>query len=470
MKAKSYSIAEVFDNAEIDFTYEFYSSKHTPFIVEQLSEILGKNVVLTGDAGYHPSPLNAILLKEYNGKRPRYQLKTGSMPYNDVNPRMDFTLMWMNENAVLDYSTVLKTRLSFNHRDLQTIQNISNMDIGKLVLKMDENYLRGRFPAGSESPFSMSIKRLVPLGNFINASKVIHDMKSVFQLPINEYFALDFTEYTRGSLTFNYICGEYASDPDSVKEALQYFVLTTYQALNENEYTQKEIFELEKLTEDYLQLKNLYYNSEKFTETFKDIRVMMDLNPSPQVLKSQWHMIRNPLFQVMFESGFRKGKFNWDSEVGSFQIKDAVLSGTKISGFDLVDCKVKGCILEDVHTWGTQINNSRVKIGTLVTKSKVEGSFLENVRADRTNNINKSIIRNNGEIINCKVDDSVIFHAGIGKNAKLEEGCTLIDVKDFRPGIKQGVEIKEIRDYRWIKSLGGEKEDKGFANEFKTDY
>ena len=470
-KAKTYSVSEVFENAELDLTYEFYSSKHTDFIVEQLSDILGKNVVLTNDAYYHASPLNAILLKEYNAEKPRYKLKVGNSPYNSINPRHNFVLMWINENATLNYSTLLKTKLSFNHRKLETLSTISQMNVGKMVLKIDESYMHNRFPLAAESPFSMSIKRIVPMGNFINASEVINNMENIFRMPIQEYYALDFTEYTKGSITSNYICGDYSSQPDKVQEVFEYLVLTTYQCLNEDDYTQKEVAELKRLTEDYLNLRNLYYNSDKFIKEFKDVRVMADLNPMPEVVKAKWHMIRDPLFKLMFESGFRKGKFNWDSQAGSFQIKNAELKGTRIAGFDIVDCKLNGCILEDVHTWGTEIKNSRMKIGTLVHKNTVHESYIENVRADRANFISSSYIKNNGEIINCKVEDTIIFNAGIGKSAKLDEGCTLIESKDLRPKEpSQGMEIKEIRDYRWIKSLDGEKEEKGYGNEFKTDY
>ncbi len=468
---KSYSINEVFDNTNLDLTYEFYSSKHTPFIVEQLSEILGKNVVLTGNRSIDGSPLNAILLKEYNSKKPRYQLKTGPGDYKNAMTRNSMTLMWINEHGELNNGTGLRVKLWYNHRELQTLRNISNMDIGKMVLKMDENFLHERFPKSAESTSSMSIKKLIPLGNFINASAVINDMKSVFELPIKEYYGVDFTDYTLGTLTFNYIVGNgYSNVSDMVKEAIDYYVLITYQTLNESDYSEYEVSELRRLTEDYLKLKNLYYNSEKFQEAYPDIKVMTDLNPSPLEIKAKWHMLRDTLFNVMFESGFRKGKFNWDSESGTYQLKDVKLTGTILKGFDLIKCEMNGCILEDIHLWGTKVNNSRLRIGTLISGNKITESHLQNIRADRANQIDKGYIMNHGEIINCKVTDSIIFNAGIGKNAKLDENCTLIEPRDFRPVPKLGVIIEEPRDYKWIKSLGGERKPMEWGNEFKTDY
>lgn len=470
-KSKTYSVAEVFESAELNLTYEFYSSKHTDFIVNQLAEILGKNVVLTNDAGYHPTALNSILLKEYNADKPKYQLKVGTTAYNSINPRHNFLLMWINENASLNFSTILKTELSFKHRDLQTLNTLSHLNVPKMVLRLDEQFMHSRFPEGASSPFSMSIKRIVPMGNFINASEIISNIDNLFQMPIAEYYGIDFTNYTNGTITSNYICGNYSSKPEDVQEVFEYLILTTYQVLNESEYTQKEIEELQSLTEEYLNLRNLYYNSDKFLKEYKDVKLSVDLKSESEVIKAQWHQLRDPLFKLIFESGFKKGKFNWDSERGTYQIKEADLRGTKITGLDVLKCDITGSILENVHLWNNKIQNSRVKNATAVSKNDLQESYMENTRIDRNNKVSKSYIRNNGEIINCSVDDSIIFNAGIGKSAKLEESCTLINSKEIEPKPpKQGIKSEEVRDYRWIKSLDGEKKDKGYGNEFKTDY
>ena len=69
MYPKNYSIQEVFNNTSIGLTFEFYSSKKTAFIAEDLAKPLGKTVVVTGDEKAMPTWSSAILLKEYNGKR-----------------------------------------------------------------------------------------------------------------------------------------------------------------------------------------------------------------------------------------------------------------------------------------------------------------------------------------------------------------------------------------------------------------
>ncbi len=472
MKQKNYSIKEVFDSTRIALTFEFYSSKVDQFMVKELSEILGQQVYLTGDETYQPTYTSSILLKEYNSKRPRYQLKVGPKKYNDLNPSLRTLLMWINEHGSLDYSTNLKSVLSFEHKDLQTINSISNMDIGKMILKLDENFLYNKFPEAKKSPFSLSIKRLVPLGNFINASGIIRDLNKVFRMPMKEYYGVDFTNYTRGLLGFNYICGQnYSDNPALIEEVLQYYTITTYQVLNETDFPPSQVKELQRLTKDYQQLRILYYNADKFQEVYENIKLFIDLENHPEIIKSKWTQIRDPLFKVIFESGFDKGSFNWDSENGNYQIKDANLTNTVLENFEVINCELNACVLEDIHGWKNTIKNSRIHMGTLLQSNIIEESYLQNVRVDRNNKINKCyIINNNNEIINCKVNESIIKYAGIGKDAKLSEDSIIVAKREEPPQMLKGIEVKELRDYKWIKNLMGEKKDKGFENEYKTDY
>ena len=182
-KSKNYSIKEVYDATQLGFTFEFYCSKETEFIIEDFKKILGKNIILTNE-DRKPTYTSSILLKEYEAERPRYQFKVGYTNYSEIPTLLNTILFWINENASLDASTILKTSLLFNFNELKTLASISNMDVGKMILKMDENYIYERFPESKHSPFAMSVKKLVPYNMMVNASKLVNikndlDRKSV---------------------------------------------------------------------------------------------------------------------------------------------------------------------------------------------------------------------------------------------------------------------------------------------------
>jgi len=230
------------------------------------------------------------------------------------------------------------------------------------------------------------------------------------------------------------------------------------------------INELNKLTEEYRTFRKCYYKYDLFESTYKDFVIYIDLNKGHQLIETQWFQLRDHVAKLILESNLKKCKFNWDTEFGTFQIKDAEINASRVKGFQLVDCTING-IVENCHLWSTKLNNSRILNSTLVNGNKVSESYLQKVRADRENKIEESMIVNSGEIINCDLNGCIIKNAGLGDKAKLDENCLVISPKEklSQPSLN-GIEVKEIRDYKWIKSLRDPNyTDKGFANEYKDE-
>lgn len=468
MQSKNYSIQEVFNNTIIGLNFEFYTSKNTSFIIEDLSKASGKTVLITGNKNIIPTWTTAILLQEYNGKRPRYQLKISPQDFMSIGNPLHSILKWINENALLDYSTKLQVSLMFKNNQLKTLNTISNMDISKIVLKMDEQAIYNRFPEMQKSPFSLSIKKIIPY-NF-NNNLNLNNLNTSFRIPISENYGIDFTEQTMGILKFNYIGGsEYSKKGEEINETIKDYILSTYQVINSNSYTIQMSYELDKLTENYNKLRRAYFEPEFFLTEYKDIKLFVDLKGQYQTIKTYWTQIREPLLKLMIESNFKKGLFNYNLDNNKFELKNAKISGSKINDLQLIGCEVNG-LIENSYLWKCKIKNSKIKNSYIVTGNKVESSLIESTMADSSNTIDKSYIINTGEIINCKVNESIIINAGIGAQAKLDENCTLIQLNEPpQISINKGIQTSEIRDYKWIKNMRTH-EIEGFANEFKNKY
>jgi len=344
------------------------------------------------------------------------------------------------------------------------------MDVGKMILKMDENFIYNKFPLMEDSPFSLSIKKLVPFDQFLNVSNPLQDFKNAFKLPIAEYYGIDFTEQPMGILKFNYIGGpKYAQKPHEVNESIKYYIMATYQTLNTANYTMDMKHEFDKLTEEYSKMRRSYYEPDYFMDAFPEIKVLVNLREGDQVVKSYWDKIRVPLLKLVLESGFRKGSFNLDTDQGLFEIKGAVLKGVKISNMNIVNCEIKG-LVEKCSLWRSKFENSRISNSILVAVNEVKSSLLTGCRADRDNDVERSYIVNQGEIINCRVNESIIKNAGLGQNVKLDEECTVIEDRlPKTPKLQTGIKVEEVRDYRWLKSMN-KSEDQGFGNQFEIKY
>lgn len=467
IRPKTYTIKEVLDNTYIGFIFEFYCSKETSFIIEDFKKILTKNIILTNKDELIPSYTTSILLKEYEGSRPRYQFKVDYQNYNEIPTFLNTMLFWINENASLNNSTNLKINLSYNFNYLKTINCISNMDVCKLLLKLNENFIYERFKEMKDNPFVLSIKKLVPYNMNINVSNIVN-VRNQFKFPIGDYYGIDLSEQTKGELKFNYIGGpKYSEKVKEIYELLEYFIITTYQCLNENEYSNNEIDELNKLTEEYRIFRKCYFNINKFFESYKDFKILIDLKDNEKLIETQWFQIRDVILNLILENNVKKCLFNWNTDEGLFELKNADIKNGVIKDLYIVDSKLSG-IIENCRLWSSKVENSRIKNTILVGGNKINNSILEKTRADRENKINESYIINSGEIINCEVNNSVIKNAGIGNLAKLDEDCLVINFKEKQTPIENiGINIKEPRDYKWIKSLRDQNyKDSGFANEY----
>lgn len=464
-KPKKYSVLEVLNFSEVGVIFEFFSTKNIDFIISDLSRHTGKNIILTNEICYVPTYQNAILLKEYESSKPRYRFSIAPQNYHSILPILDTVNKWLSESAETSHDTQLKISLSFNHHMLETLSSISTMDPTRLILKIDENFIYERFPEQKNSPYALSIKNLAPFNAYINEADVKQNIKYVVSLPSANYYGIDFTKYTQGILECNYIGGkDYPKKNEEIKQILEYFIIKTYQSLNEEEYTQFELNEITKFSQNYDRIRLAYLNPDVFLNEFKDLKVYVNLKFSAQLLKTYWNDIKKPLFEMIINGKMLKGKVNYDTDIPKIQIKDAELRGLMLKNVDIVKCVVSG-VFENCDFVSCEIDKARIYNSKFIEYNKINDSYLEKASINNYNDVKGCYIINNEEVVNCEVKDSIVKFATPGKNIKLDESSTLIVKEQPLPKLSQAIEIDEVRDYSWVKAMNKE-EDKGFQNDY----
>lgn len=467
-KPKSYSVLEVLNFTDVGLRFQFYSTKEPKFIVEALGKLTGKNIILTNEALYSPSYSNAILIKEYEATRSRYEFCIAPQNYHSILPIIDEVTGWLSENCSTSYDTGLKTSISFNHRHLDTLQSISQMNPAKLILKFDENFVYQRFPEQKGSPYALSIKSLTPSSSYINESEIENHIQNILNTSFAKYYGINFKDYTRGILECNYIGGnDYTSKPKQIKDILEYFIFKTYQSVNEEEISDFEKYEIKRLTESFDKIQMSYWDPDIFLKEFQDLKVYVDLKTSQQILKTYWNQIRTPLFEMIINGELKEGQFNYDTDVGRFQLKKGRVSGTLVKNMDFVSCDITG-VLENCNFVSCNINKARVYNSRYISKNVINESYLEGASINAGNEVKNSYIVNNEEVINCKVSNSLVKFATVGKRMKVDENSTVIVKEMPMPKPNDAVRVEEIRDYTYIKSMN-KTGDKGFENEYKKD-
>ena len=473
MIPKTFTTTEILNNALVGFTFEFYSTLKEQLIINEISKSIGKQILITEENTINPTWSMGILLKEFKSKKPKYQLKLAIQDFPSMLPVLNNVLEWINEYGITQYDTLLKTELQFKHRYLPTLETISTMDKAKLILNINEKKIYNYFPLMKKSAFALSVKNITPIVSdiFLNETN-FNILNNLYNLPNSNFYGIDLTDKQYGILKFNYI-GEsnYAKNKNNVVEVIKDYIFTTYETLNTKDLNENMITELNNLYEKYSKYRKYYFNVDLFLNENKNIKVSIDLKNDEQLIKTFWHKIRTPLIKILFESDLEKGKFNYDTDLNVYEIKNATLNNVVLEDLNIINCIISGNI-KNCNFINTNVNRSRITNTTFIKGNNIDNSILENCRADRNNSINKSYIINDGEILNCKINESIIKNANIGKNAKLDENTIYITNEDnFKQTVKQGINVEEIRNYKWLKNLTSSPNiNKDFGNEYKINY
>jgi hypothetical protein len=342
------------------------------------------------------------------------------------------------------------------------------MDPTRLILKFDESEVYKRFPEQKGSPYALSIKNIAPITNYINEADIAMNIKYILTTPYAEFYGINFKEYTRGILEFNYIGGNgYANKPDEIKNLLEYFIIKTYQSINEEDLNVSEEDEIKRLTEGFDKMQMAYYDPEVFMNEFQNLKVFVDLQTSKQTLKTFWTNIRKPLFEMIINGGLREGQFNFDTQVGRFQLRKGKLTNSmnSIKDMDLVSCQLSG-IMENCTFVSCDLGKARAYNSKFISNNTIEDSYLEGASINKGNKVNRCYVVNNEEIINCHVTESVIKFAIPGKGMTTDDKTTVIVKQMPLPQLTDAIKVKEVRDYSWIKSMNKKSDDTGYGNAY----
>jgi hypothetical protein len=161
--------------------------------------------------------------------------------------------------------------------------------------------------------------------------------------------------------------------------------------------------------------------------------VSVDLNDDPQVLESYWGNIREKLYEIIVSGGMRKGEFNYDAEVGHYQLKNTKLKNCRVSDVEFINCEMEG-IFDRSWFFGCKIKNSRLTDCHLVKENIIDFSKVAESELHISNVLNDCYIENKKQIINCEVNAGVIRNGEIGKLAKISKDTLIVEGQPAEAG------------------------------------
>jgi hypothetical protein len=437
---KNYTKDEILSGIKIGFEFEFFSSLDVFKTARELAKATSKRVVVPLSLSsldepkplYHSpvAPTSTVfkLEPDYSGGKKMCELVTGPMKYSEARNIMIKVFEWIQANGYTNERCAIHVNMSLDGNVVPTKYTIQNINIPKFILSFDENVIFDKFPKRKDSVYARSIKQIRPNRVLFYSPSLEEFSRATLTLPADEkYYGVNFLKAEKGYLEYRYLGGQdYEKKAKIILDLIDYMAIHLYDTLNFEGFSEKEKAEFKKLIDLDKKVYEGFVKYEHFAKKFPDIKVSVDLNQDPQILESFWGVIREKLYDAIITGKMRKGEFNYDTDMGRFQLKNTKLSNCKLSDFEFAMCKVEG-IISRSWFFNCEVANSRVSESHFVKGNTVDFSKIVESELHIDNTLNDCYIENKKIIINCEINRGVIRNGEIGKLAKISKDTMIVE-------------------------------------------
>ena len=444
---KNYSNTEILDGVRCGFEFEFYSSLDVFKTAKELAKYTKKRVVvpLSLSALGEPKPLyhspvtptDAIfkLEPDYSGGKKMCELVTGPLKYSEARNILIKVFDWIRDNGYTNERCSIHVNLSIDGNKIPTNFTIQNINIPKFILSFDENKIFDVFPRRKDSVYARSIKNIRPNRVMFYSPSLEEFSRSTLSLPADEkYYGVNFLKAEKGYLEYRYLGGaDYQKKAKQILELVDYFALHLYETLNFEGFTDSDKNKFRKMMDLDKQLYDGFVRYEDFKKMLPNISVSVDMQSDPQVLTSFWTVIRDKLFDLIVTGKMEKGEFNYDAEIGKYQLKNTKLRDCRIADFELINCEIEG-IIDRSWFFDCKVKNARISTSHMMKGNTVDFSKIVETELHVDNTLNDCYIENKKIIINCTLNRGVIRNGEIGKLAKLSKETLVVEGQPTEAG------------------------------------
>lgn len=437
---------QALSSAVLGFEFEFFSEMVRGRIVESLSKLLDKKVVLS-DKYHSKIPVSADSFKlepDYSGGSKMNELITGPMPYGEAVPVLIKVLKWIEANGWTTDRCAFQFSISFDPHD-RKLEKMERLDRMKFILGIDEGIVYSSFGNRTNNVYAKSLKKIVPVNKFSILENITTIDPKLFKIPGEKYYGANFTKLQDGYVEIRYLGGkDYQKKINPILEVTDYVTLLLHDILSGKKvYGKEDVQKLQEMMRQHTKVVRSFSNPDSFFANYPDFHVLVDLKGYEENIKTYWSHIREKIFDLIVEGGIQACFFNYDTSIGRFQIKDAKSkNGLILKDVDIFDSVVKNGKLENCNLYGTQVKNSELYDCKLVFGNKLFDSKFQNSIADYGNLLENCYIDCPQQMVDCEVKGGVLRKADLGRNSLISEQTE--KVKDFNE-IRAGRFITDSR-------------------------
>ena len=425
---------EQVEAAQFVLTLNFFSNKEISTLAESASRALHRDIEI-GATKDNWKPVNensARLTNLYNKGFKMKRLTIGPVYYYEgVNALMK-GLKFIQENGYTNELCNVKVDLGFSKmKDSARIEQLNKF---KFLLNFNEDKAFELWPQNTKSSkvYKNSPKLVYPKNKFISeASYPSGSFASLmeFTFPSAKNFGIGFDRLDAGFVSIKYIGGkDYEKKITEAVELVNLVTESVFNTLKTNQtYSDSEKSKISAiLTEQREHLIGLK-SAENFLQKYPLIKISVDLNSEPEVIKSKFSMVKESLFDLVTYGGMVRGKVNYNSQTGltevfggriknGFNLKNIVFIESsvqaEVTNCTLINCNIRSSNLTECEI----INNNDIRYSTLNNCNFNQSGHNKIVQTTIKGQPSAQVV---GDLVECLVVGSPLAYAST-KDSKTE--------------------------------------------------
>ena len=374
-------------------------------------------------SSFEPSKSHWKIEPDLSGGFDMIELITGPMPYIDAKIYMLKVMKILQKIAKTNEKCSIHINISFDKEKTENVLDYLNRI--KLILNVDEDLVYRYFPNRENNFYAKSVKKLIPFKDYSYSTSGMRLIEHNLEIPDTKYYGINIKNASKGRLEYRYVGGkDYQFKTSEVLELLAYFVILTYNCINQ------ELNENDKnLLHDYLHENiNMFKNFLKldsFIAEFPTIKLQVDKNDDYMIIKTYYESYYNDLFEIITNTyDLNDAIINYDTTSQKLEIVDAYVDTIfDIRNILIIDSNVNGGSYENVIFNNCDVKNAHFH------NCKIIQSDVWNLKIE-SSNVDASSIVYNCYMYNSLLDevmDGGVFRSGkLGQNSEIKDNVKVV--------------------------------------------
>lgn len=429
----------------VGFEFEFYTNKSYYKLMEYLSNQL-KPIKIHGFRKYHSKfetdEDNFKIEPDLSGGYDMIEIITGPIPYVNAKIILLKILKILQDIAKTDDRCSVHINISYDEDKSKKILN--NINILKLLLNIDEDYIYRYFPERKDNIYAKSVKNIIPFKGFDYSNDAVKILVNNLELPDTKYYGININTIEKGRLEYRYVGGEdYQFKTSEILLLMDYFIALTWNSIDEI-LDDDDIDELKSYLFKNINIFKNFTNYDYFISEFPTIDIEVDRLSEYSVLNAYYSSFYEEIYDLIQNTyNLSNCLLNFDTQQNRLELVDADFRTIfDVSNLDIIESVANSGRYNHCNFISSEIVNGNIKGGSIID-SNVLNSKVEFCKIDSNTEID------NTYLYGCQIDghitgDSVLRLCKIGPNAILDDSVRIISDQNNYFNTSQSSDIKKI--------------------------